>query len=135
MNKTMDLMRRHATVREFTAEELPMNSIEAPVRRQLAAYNARDVEAFVENFSLDCVVEDGTGRELMRGREAMRESYGRMFAASPELNCRLISRIVLSEYVLDEERVTGRAGIEGEGHVVAAYRVENDEIVHVRFLR
>ncbi|MCL2593968.1 MAG: nuclear transport factor 2 family protein [Promicromonosporaceae bacterium] len=109
--------------------------IDAPVIRQLVAYNARDIDAFVLNFHEDCVVEDGAGKELMRGRKAMRESYGRMFAASPDLHCRVVSRIVLSEYVLDEERVTGRAGIEGEGHVVAVYRVENDEITHVRFLR
>lgn len=99
------------------------------------AYNRRDVAAFVENFSADCLIEDGAGRELMRGREAMRESYGKMFAASPDLHCRVVSRIVLDEYVLDEERVTGRAGIEGEGHVVAVYRVEEDQITHVRFLR
>jgi len=109
--------------------------IEAPVRRQLEAYNRRDTDAFVASFSQDCVVEDGAGNLLMRGRDAMRDSYGRMFAASPELHCRIVSRIALSEYVVDEERVTGRAGSAGESHVVAVYRVENDEITHVRFLR
>lgn len=118
---------------ETTTEIHP--DIEAPVRRQLEAYNRCDIDAFVVNFSQDCVVEDGAGNLLMRGREAMRESYGRMFAASPELHCHLASRIVLSEYVIDEERVTGRAGSEGESHVVAVYRVEDDEITHVRFLR
>jgi len=110
-------------------------AVEAPVAAQLAAYNARDVDAFVEYFSLDCEVLDGAGRELMRGREAMRASYGRMFADSPDLNCRVVTRIVLGEYVIDEERVTGRAGIDGEGHVAAVYRVDGGLITQVRFLR
>lgn len=109
--------------------------IEAPVRRQLEAYNRCDLDAFIVNFAEGCTVEDGAGNLLMQGREALRESYCAMFAASPALHCHLASRIVLGEYVIDEERVTGRAGSEGESHVVAVYRVEDDEITHVRFLR
>ena len=124
----------HDTLND-TLHDPVTTGIEAPVRRQLEAYNRCDTDAFVACFAQDCVVEDGAGNVLLRGREAMRESYGRMFAASPELHCRIVSRIVLSEYVIDEERVTGRAGAEGESHVVAVYRVAGDEITHVRFLR
>ncbi|MCL2559230.1 MAG: nuclear transport factor 2 family protein [Turicibacter sp.] len=112
-----------------------MSDILKPVVAQLAAYNNRDIEKFIVNFSVDCVVEDGEGNVLMVGRSAMYESYKKMFAVSPDLHCRLASRVVVGQYVLDEERVTGRNGIDGEGHVVAVYRIENEEIVHVRFLR
>ena len=112
-----------------------MNSIEMPVIRQLKAYNNRDIEAFSVNFSEDCVIEDGVGNVLMTGRPAIYESYGKMFDESPGLHCHLASRIVLGEYVLDEERVTGRSGSVGESHVVAVYKVENDRITRVRFLR
>ena len=107
----------------------------APVRAQLVAYNARDIDAFIDCYSQDCLVEDGAGNVLMRGAAAMRESYAAMFAASPDLNCRLVSRIVLDGYVLDEERVTGRAGLPDESHVVAVYRIADGLIEHVRFLR
>jgi len=70
----------------------------------------------------------------MTDRRAMDESYKKMFEASPELHCHLANRIEIGNYVLDEERVTGRNGNPEEGHVVAVYRVENEEIVHVRFL-
>ena len=114
---------------------LRLTDLTAPVRAQLAAYNARDIDAFIDCYAEDCVVEDGAGTVAMRGRAAMRESYAAMFTASPELNCRLVSRIVLDEYVLDEERVTGRAGLPDESHVVAVYRVAEGLIQHVRFLR
>ncbi|QAY73989.1 DUF4440 domain-containing protein [Agromyces protaetiae] len=105
------------------------------VTAQLQAYNARDIDAFAACFADDCIVEDAEGTLLMRGRAAMHESYGRMFAASPDLHCRIVSRIVVGDHVLDEERVTGRDGRDGESHVVAIYRVAGDLIDHVRFIR
>ena len=112
-----------------------MNTLLKPVIAQLEAYNRRDIEKFIVNFSEDCVVEDGEGNQLMVGRSAMYESYQLMFESSPNLHCRLASRVVVGNYVLDEERVTGRNGNPEEGHVVAVYRVEDGEIVHVRFLK
>ena len=112
-----------------------MSDVLKPVVAQLAAYNNQDIEKFIVNFAENCVVEDGVGNVLMTGRATMYESYKKMFDASPELHCNLVSRVVIGNYVLDEERVTGRMGNPEEGHVVAVYRVENEEIVHVRFLR
>ena len=112
-----------------------MNSVLKPVIAQLEAYNNQDIEKFIVNFSNNCVVEDGEGNILMTGRSKMYESYKKMFENSPELHCQLASRVVVGNYVLDEERVTGRNGNPEEGHVVAIYRIENEEIVHVRFLR
>lgn len=104
-----------------------------PVVAQLAAYNTRDLEAFLACFAPDCVVEDGRGTVLMRGRDQMRARYGEMFAANPGLHCQLVHRTRVGAWVLDEERVTGRGP--GELHVVVVYRVEGEQIVHVRMLR
>ena len=112
-----------------------MSQILEPVVKQLEAYNQCDIEAFIVNFAEDCIVEDGEGKVLMVGQAAMYESYKKMFVASPNLHCHLASRTVVGNYVLDEERVTGRAGNDGESHVIAIYRIENGLIVHVRFLK
>ncbi|MDF2626567.1 MAG: hypothetical protein K0R39_398 [Symbiobacteriaceae bacterium] len=104
-----------------------------PVRAQLDAYNARDVERFIACYTPDVVIEDGAGNLLMQGHDAMRQRYGPMFAKFPDLHCRLASRIRIGDYVVDEERITGRSP--GEEHAVAIYRVEGDLITHVRFLR
>jgi len=106
-----------------------------PVAAQLEAYNNRDIEAFMANYSQDCLVEDGAGNQLMQGWDAMYQSYQKMFEQSPELHCNLVSRIILDDYILDEERVTGRTGNNGESHVVAVYKVVDELITHVRFLR
>lgn len=112
-----------------------MKDITIPVVAQLAAYNQRDIEAFIKNFDADCVIEDGQGNVIERGRYFIYAMYQKLFEDSPNLHCNLVSRIVLNEYVIDEERVTGRAGSTGETHVVAVYKVEDDLIKHVRFLK
>lgn len=106
-----------------------------PVKAQLESYNNRDIEKFILNFSENCTVEDGEGNLLLKGRDEMYESYKKMFNESPSLFCDLQSRIVVGNYVLDEEKVTGRGGNEGISHVVAIYLVEDGEITKVRFLR
>ena len=111
-----------------------MNTLEAIAQKQLDAYNNRDINAFMECYSEQCVVVDGAGNVLMDGKKAMRKRYELLFEESPNLHCRLVSRIVLENYVLDEERVTGSRGSTEEKHVVAVYKVENGLIAHVRFL-
>jgi len=104
-----------------------------PVEAQLEAYNARDVELFVACFTEDVIVEDAAGARLLSGRDAFRASYAAMFAASPALHCRVVSRMRAGAFVVDEERVTGRG--EGELHVIVVYTVRDGLIAHVRLLR
>jgi len=108
----------------------------AVVAAQVDAYNARDLDRFLECFSPDAVIEDGRGHVLMRGREAMRVVYGQLFAQSPELHCEIRQRIRVGCYVVDEEMITGFhfAGLPTEQHAAAVYRVEGSRIVHLRGL-
>lgn len=104
-----------------------------PVQEQLEAYNARDLERFIACYTPDVVLEDAMGNVTQRGHEEMRQRYGPMFAANPELHARIVNRIRIGNFAIDEERITGR-GPE-ELHAVAIYRVENGLIAHVRFLK
>lgn len=108
----------------------------AVVTAQVDAYNARDLDRFLECYSPDAVIEDGSGRVLMRGRETMRGAYRQLFAQSPDLHCQIRQRICVGPYVVDEEVITGfhLAGFPTEVHAAAVYRVEGDSIVHVRGL-
>ena len=106
-----------------------------PVEAQLKAYNNRDIDNFVSNFSTNCICEDSNGNILIQGRDAMHVSYGKMFADSPNLHCNIVSRTVVGNYIFDEERVTGRGGSEEERHVMAVYTVYDGLIQHVRFYR
>lgn len=104
-----------------------------PAERQLVAYNARDIDAFVVCYSEDVIAEDGMGARIVEGREALRARYGKMFAEYPDLACEILSRTYVGDWILHEERITGRQPT--PEHVVAIYRVKDDLITFVRFLR
>jgi len=104
------------------------------VEEQLLAYNARDLERFIAAYATSIVIEDGENNALMRGHEQMRERYGPMFEQNPELHCRIVNRMKIGKYVVDEEEITGR-GSSTPIHAVVIYRVEENKIVHVRILK
>ncbi|MDT8861585.1 nuclear transport factor 2 family protein [Alkalihalobacillus sp. MEB130] len=112
-----------------------MIDVTIPAQKQLVAYNNRDIESFMNCYAENCIVEDGAGQILMKNAEEMRKRYTDLFQTSPNLHCQLVSRTVVGQYVLDEEKVTGSRGREEVNHVVAVYRVVNGIIQHVRFLR
>lgn len=108
--------------------------MEDAVERQERAYNTHDLDGFVACYAEGVVIEDAEGNVIMSGRGEMRDRYGRLFAGSPNLRAQVVTRIRVGSYVIDEERVTGRA--DGDVHTVAIYRLDtHGSIDHVRFLR
>jgi hypothetical protein len=105
------------------------------VVRQVDAYNARDLDAFLDCYSPDTVVEDATGNVVMRGHDAMRAVYDELFRESPNLRAEIASRIRVGEYVIDEEVVTGWRGSPDPLHVAVVYHVASGVIDHVRTIR
>lgn len=79
---------------------------EDAVQKQLTAYNALDVESFVSFYAEDAVIFKN-GAELMAGKEALRERYGKLFTANPDLRCVVVRRVTEDGTVTDDEIVTG----------------------------
>jgi uncharacterized protein (TIGR02246 family) len=106
-------------------------------QRQLDAYNAHDIDAFMACYTEDVDVRDlRNGSVLMQGHDAMRARYGQMFATRPNLHAALVSRTALGEDVaIDHERVRGRKDDGGESEVVAIYERRGDRIARVWFVR
>ncbi len=103
------------------------------VERQVAAYNAHDVERFVACYAEDVVIEDGHGHVSVRGRDQLRERYTTFFTAAPEVKAEIVSRIRVGSYVIDEERVTGHPT--GSLHAALIYRLSSDGLIeHVQLL-
>lgn len=104
------------------------------VERQFAAYNARDVDAFVACFSDRVVFEDARGGLVARGPGELRQQYGPMFRDRPDLRAEVTVRERFGEYVVDVEVVTGLGPEPVRG--VAIYHVGEDGLIdHVRFVR
>ncbi len=104
-------------------------------QRQLDAYNARDLDAFLAAYTPECTVRAfPSGEVLMQGQDAMRERYGALFANHPDLSCHLLSRVVHEHVAIDHEEVTGLR--EGETvYAVAMYEVRDGLIHNVWFVR
>ena len=112
---------------------LPPNPADV-VQRQVDAYNARDIDAFVAFYAEDVeLMRHPAGEVFARSREQMRETYSAMFEASPALNCTIMNRTVSGRYVVDHEFVTGMRG-GSPVRAVAIYEVEGDLIQRVWFL-
>jgi hypothetical protein len=104
------------------------------VDRQVEAYNARDLEAFVAFFAEDAVIaRHPSGEIVAQGRGGIRKTYGELFAKSPALRARILNRVESGAFVVDHELVTGIAG-RPYFHGAAIYEVDGALIKRVWFL-
>ncbi len=103
------------------------------VDRVLAALNARDLEAFVACYDLQATIEDGDDRVLAHGHLEIRNRYGPMFETYPAMHVEPLGRWEVGSFVVQEERVTGRAT--GSDRHIALYQLDNELIVRERLLR
>lgn len=107
-----------------------------PVEHQLQAFNARDLDAFMEAYAPDVRIEDGEGQEMMSGSDELRAFYGDVFRNSPDLHCEVLDRISVGDWVIDEEEIDGlqAEGFPEEAHAAVVYRVSDGKITLVRML-
>ena len=97
------------------------------VQRQLEAYNARDLERFLVNFSDDIVVYRLPAAEpSLAGKAAFAEFYASQRFNLPRLRAELVNRIVLGSKVIDHERIFGVRDAPFE--MAVAYHVVGDAI-------
>ncbi|HRK63570.1 MAG TPA: SgcJ/EcaC family oxidoreductase [Terricaulis sp.] len=104
------------------------------VQRQLEAYNAQDMDAFLATYAPDCKICDLNGAVTQNGRDEIRARYSAMFAQYPQNKARLVNRMSLGDVVIDHEDVT--RGPEGPKlEAIAIYTVKNGLIARVDFVK
>lgn len=110
-----------------------MTEAEAIVQRQLEAYNARDLEAWLSTYAPDARQYELHGGVLASGHSEMRARMAARFE-EPHLHATLLSRAVMGNVVVDHERVT-RTFPEGKGSVemLCIYEVRSGTIVKATF--
>lgn len=123
--------------RQIAASHPPIGSSNAPesvVQRQLDAYNARDIDAFMMTYAEDAQQFEYPATLLASGASQLRERVAVRFR-EPDLHARLIRRIVIGQVVIDHEEVT-RTFPEGVGKIelVAIYEVRSGRIAFARFI-
>ncbi len=102
------------------------------VKKQLKAYNSRNIESFLEPYDDDVEAYiHSTNKLAFKGKDAMRKVYSEIFENTPNLHCELINRIVQGNTIIDKERVQfGEKIIEA----VAIYYIENKKIKKIYFV-
>ncbi|HMC44277.1 MAG TPA: nuclear transport factor 2 family protein [Caballeronia sp.] len=110
-----------------------LSDVEFPVQKQLEAYNARDIEDFMQWWAYDCEYYEFPSRLLASGTSEIRERHVARFSES-NLYGKLVKRISVGNMVVDQEVVT-RTFPEGPGEidVIAIYEVENGKIAKAWF--
>jgi hypothetical protein len=83
---------------------------EAVFRRQVDAFNTRDLEQYLATFAPDAVVHGVTDGLPLRGRDELRRHYT-VRLADPCLHCEALEVLVWpGGWVIARERVTSSAG-------------------------
>ena len=117
---------------DLDLEQLLKEDPEEIVQRQVNAYNAKNIEVFLNTYSDDVKIYNFPEVLSIEGKENMRERYSAMFDRVQNLYCEIKNRIVLGNKVIDHEHV--HFGDE-YSDVIAIYEVENGKIAKVTFLR
>lgn len=78
---------------------------EALIDRQLAAYNAQDLEAFVACYAEDIELFTFPQEPLLKGKAALRERYGDLFRTHPGEQATILHRAVYGHFVADHEQM------------------------------
>lgn len=128
--KAIDLVIKSGKV--LMPDSIMHESAEAIVQRQLNAYNARDIEAFLATYSADVELYNFFNELQSKGIDAMRKSYSGFFTAVPNLYCKIENRIVMGNTIIDKEKV--RVG-DKTMYGVAVYEVANGKIQKVTFIQ
>ena len=103
-------------------------------QRQLDAYNARDLERFVAEYTEDVevfVLPDA--KPVSVGKAALAAHYRDNRFNLPELHAKLVNRMVFGNKVIDQEVVYGVPGAPLDG--AAIYEVTDKGISKVWFVR
>lgn len=108
----------------------------ALVEQQLESYNKGDVENFCKCYHPEIRVElliSNKPRSV--GMESFKQGYLSFFASTPNLKCKLMSRIILETAIIDEEWVTGVKEFPDGLHTTAIYGFRDGLIDRVWFAR
>jgi hypothetical protein len=103
------------------------------IQRQLDAYNAKDVQAWLSTYASDAEQYNLHGERLAKGHDELRSRILARFE-EPDLHARLISRTAIGNIVVDAEEIT-RNFPEGRGTIemLCVYEVINGRIARASF--
>ncbi len=115
-------------------QKIATDSAEEIVQKQLDAYNARDMDAFLATYADEVALFRFPNTPSANGKEEMRKNYTARFSDTI-LHCIIVKRIVMGNTVIDHERIRVTLP-EGPGvmEAIAIYEVLNGKIAKATFI-
>ncbi len=107
----------------------------AVVLEEHEAYNAHDLDRFLEVFAPDAVILDGEGKTTSDGADAIRTDIGRVFERMPDVHADVPTSFEVGEWVAMDDIVPNWLmpdGSRAEMRWVALYRVVAGKIVSLQ---
>ncbi len=107
----------------------------ATVQKQIEMFNAHDLEGFLALFAEDIEVSELPGTSAPTGKARLRDLYAERFKANPDLHASAEAQMVSGTFVIQKEKIKGRAGKKGALEAVVIYQVKEGKIVKMWGLR
>ena len=105
------------------------------IQQQVIAYNSRNITDFADCHHPDVELFNFPEKvPFAVGREKIRSIYKEVFDKSPNLHTEVVHRMSLGNTVIDNEIVTGRAGVDSL-KIIAIYEIEDELIRRAHFIR
>lgn len=104
------------------------------VERQIELFNAHDLEGFLALFAEELESGELPAGAAPTGKARLRELYAERFKANPDLRASAEAQMVSGEFVIQKERIKGRAG-KPPLEAVVIYQVKAGKIVRMWSLR
>lgn len=106
------------------------------VQRQIEMFNAHDLEGFLGLFSEGFEVAEIPASAVgPRNKAWFREIYTERFKSSPDLHASAKAQMLHGDFVIQKERIDGRAGKKETLETVVIYQVKAGKIVRMWGLR
>lgn len=132
MKKLLILVLLFTSFSSVVAQE--KNKADVLVQKQIDAYNAKNIDAFVATFSDDVIFYNFPKEVNFQGIDQVRKTFGNLFKNNPDLHCTIEDRIVSGNTVIYHEKVKFQKGQSFLSFVVM-YKVTNNKIAEVYFLK
>lgn len=107
------------------------DDVETLVNNNLKSYNKGDPSAFVDPYAQDIQLVDFPDTLRVKGKEKMTAKYRSLFKRFPDVSRTVSNRMVLGEYVIDFEKLSGQGNLRNG---VTIYRVKEGKINRLTFL-
>ncbi len=117
----------------FVTDTIKKDSPIDLVERQLKAYNAKNIDAFLEPYAEDVELYEFPDKMVSKGKDAMRKDYEGMFKNIANLHCDIVGRIIQGNIIIDKESITGFG--KNKFEATAIYHIEKNKIKKVYFIQ